>query len=598
MQIPEFVSAVLKTFDELKEPFNEVQIVDELQKASKSQPEMNPDELKGYIAEANAFFFIPAHNENNPWGTYFGPFMTGTRQDGTEAYSPDIAQIDSEILGYWEKRATETPNPVLRARYSDLLWDLTRHVTGTSPNHEYARRAIDSYLEATKAGLYTLPIRGIHWCERALGLARMLSDHVRINQVVDFMFKFYDAVSIPERMGTCFFLFDNLYGNDKLVNADQEKRIITNLEELLGTVSVYGKRTFDPWGAQGASERLEKHYRRIGSEEDARRVVRAYGMAFESVAAEANPTLALAWLQPVIEKYQHTSLKEDMERAQHLSARKGENINADMKSVSSTVTFSKEEIDNYLEIITKGDLREALIRITANFIPDSSDARDTLRALKTEFPLQALIGVQKIADGQIVGKAGSVDEDEEGRLHMQIDQNIAVSNMFLVLAFQSLMDRLSPTPEQIIECLFESPVFEESSRQILKEGLAGYGEGDFVKTIHVLIPQIERTLRNLLALLGIPTSKHVRGTMQMKNINNILADEQVRSSLGENVWRYLFVLLADSRGLNLRNRMAHGLLDYSEFNQTTALRVIHAILTLSLIRSTSEPSPAETTPPA
>ena len=72
--------------------------------------------------------------------------------------------------------------------------------------------------------------------------------------------------------------------------------------------------------------------------------------------------------------------------------------------------------------------------------------------------------------------------------------------------------------------------------------------------------------------------------MQLKNINDILADERVRTSLGERVWRYLQVLLSDKRGLNLRNRVAHGLLNINEFNRPVADQVFHALLALSLIR--------------
>ena len=44
-----------------------------------------------------------------------------------------------------------------------------------------------------------------------------------------------------------------------------------------------------------------------------------------------------------------------------------------------------------------------------------------------KFPLQALIGVVRIDDAQIVAQARSVEDDQEGRLHMQLAQNIQIS---------------------------------------------------------------------------------------------------------------------------------------------------------------------------
>ena len=104
-------------------------------------------------------------------------------------------------------------------------------------------------------------------------------------------------------------------------------------------------------------------------------------------------------------------------------------------------------------------------------------------------------------------------------------------------------------------------------------------------------------MRNLLKLLGIPGNKPVRGQpaiMQLKNLNDILADERLRASLGESLWRYFQVLLADRRGLNLRNRVAHGLLRINEFNRPVADQIFHALLALSLIRKETDEPKRET----
>ena len=83
-----------------------------------------------------------------------------------------------------------------------------------------------------------------------------------------------------------------------------------------------------------------------------------------------------------------------------------------------------------------------------------------------------------------------------------------------------------------------------------------------MKAIHVLVPQIEHTLRTFLGVLGIPTLKTVRnhpGIMDAKSMNDILNDERMRQVLTEDLWRYLTVLYIEKKGgLNLRNDLAHG----------------------------------------
>lgn len=53
---------------------------------------------------------------------------------------PDPKSFSQDSIEYFRKRAKETPNPIHRARYGDIVWELQR-------DHQYARIAIDSYIE-------------------------------------------------------------------------------------------------------------------------------------------------------------------------------------------------------------------------------------------------------------------------------------------------------------------------------------------------------------------------------------------------------------------------------------------------------------------
>ena len=68
-------------------------------------------------------------------------------------------------------------------------------------------------------------------------------------------------------------------------------------------------------------------------------------------------------------------------------------------------------------------------------------------------------------------------------------------------------------------------------------------------------------------------------------MNDVLNDERARSALTENLWRYLSVVYIERKGgLNLRNDLAHGLVDPKSFNRGIADRVFHTLLALSLMR--------------
>jgi lysyl-tRNA synthetase class 1 len=592
---PEWVEKVLSTFEDRAEPLQEVEIADALGAIRKSKGDLSDEDWKGFMAESSAFLFMERHGNDSLWGTHFGPFMSAKQSDGTDFFSPDIKNLDARTVAHWERRAGTCRNPVMRARYSDLVWDLKRAITGERPNPEFARIAIDSYQEAANGELYPMEVAGIQWLGRALDLALSINEADRIKRLVNFMFDFYDRVAQPLFVGTWLFLFDDLYGK-KFVSPQQESRIIANLESMMAkttdtTASDAGVHlTLDPWGAEAASQRLAQHYRRKNDRPNLERVIKASGEAFEYMARQANPMMAMAWLQPVIERYEQAGLKAEAERLQTVSAEKGKNIGSDLKEISARVEVKPEDVDKLVEHLIGGsDLKAALARIAEYFMPKASDARKLLEHMRTNAPLLSMIPINVLAsDGHTTAKIRSLDEDADGRLHKQLADTIGFYQPFLVHTLAKWRERYAPKTQDVIDFMCKSPLFTGCQSSLFQDGLLAYEQEDFVKAIHVLVPQVEHILRSFLGSLGRPTLKTVRnhpGIMDAKSMNDILGDERLREVLTENLWRYLTVVYIDKRGLNLRNDLAHGLVPLSGFNRNIADRVFHTFLALSLLRA-------------
>jgi hypothetical protein len=603
MNVPDWVHAILSSFEKRTDPHSEVQIADALRLASNSHEDMPPEDFKGYHAEWATFLFIEGRRKDSVWGTYFAPMMTATRTDGSEFRSPDVKDLDAEVVAHWEQRARSVKDPVMRARYADLVWDMKKIITTERPSHEYAQIAIDSYVESIDRQLYSMDIEGCQWLKRAFHIALSLKDSQRITAVVEAVFRHYDKTVDPRHPGVWIFPFDLLYDTKGVLTSEQESRLFADLETMLAKTSGEKPEEFDPHGAQAAAERLAQHYRRKGDQDNMVRVIRRSGQAFERISKDASPMLAMAWLQPVIERYEQEGLKEDAERVYLMHAEKGKNIESDLKKYSTTVEISKQEIDEQIErTIGSGELKTSLTNIAQYFVPRTSAARKLLEQMQTETPLLSMIGVNVIEkDGHTSARIGSIEEDPDGRLHRQLAQTMSFYQPFLGLTLDKLREQYAPTVADIAAFLCESPLFSATDRTLLEIGLDAYEKGDSVKAIHVLVPQVEHVLRNFLAILGLPTLKTVRnhpGIMDAKGMNDILNDERIREVLTENLWRYLTVLYIDKRGLNLRNDLAHGLLGPNAFNKSMADRVFHSLLALSLIRAkknseTSEIASAE-----
>jgi lysyl-tRNA synthetase class 1 len=120
----------------------------------------------------------------------------------------------------------------------------------------------------------------------------------------------------------------------------------------------------------------------------------------------------------------------------------------------------------------------------------------------------SLFTVVKVSsDGRPAAKIGSIEEDPDGRLHMEIGNSICTYVPFLAKVVDAVRQKYAPTPEQIIQWLSKSPVFHELRKELVAEGLRAYESGDYLKAIHVLVPQVEHTLRNLHVLMANPDDK-------------------------------------------------------------------------------------------
>lgn len=80
-------------------------------------------------AECLAMAFSEGGHDD--WETFYGPTITWTvKSTGELVYSPDKKEITKEILEYWYNRTEETSNPLLKMRYTGLLWDFSKNITG------------------------------------------------------------------------------------------------------------------------------------------------------------------------------------------------------------------------------------------------------------------------------------------------------------------------------------------------------------------------------------------------------------------------------------------------------------------------------------
>ena len=587
----EHLDQLLADYEARTDPFYEVSIVDAIRELRRKLNREDDEPGFRMQAESMAFGFCEDYrDEATGWGTYYGPFAVLGDETGQMVESPSIQRVTPEMLAYWAKRADETKHPKLRARYADLVWDFSNRITGATADVRFARMVSDANLEIA-AGDYCEHASEAHTkLRRALSIALSINDPSQVERVRDAILAYERRTADDDAVGSWGFAFEVLIDNKKVpLTAEQEKTIIGELEQRLERTSRGADpKQIHPHAAEAAAMLLKQYYQKRKRTEDVHRVLRLFGRAYLHWAKQVAPSLGAGCLKEVYEVYHEHGMKTDADAIavtlREMNERSGDN----MKTLSAEVTIPTKDVDAYLSALTEGRVEEALNRIAVRFVPSLDDAQAQLKKIASTSAFLMHV-TRQIQDEhrRVVAEVGPLAADPDGHLMLQLSQNIQFMNVLLRMALDATMSKKDATNEALAQHILASPLFDSGDQPLVRAGVEAYLAGDSAIAVHVLIPRIEAALRNLVKFTGGPIYRpdRRRGGLHLRNLDELLRDERVVASLTQDVTRYIQVLLTDSRGLNIRNDVCHGMTDAESFVPAMADRVLHVLLVLSLVRA-------------
>ncbi|MCC6285600.1 MAG: DUF4209 domain-containing protein [Phycisphaerales bacterium] len=596
---PPEVTAVLAEFDARTDTFEVMDVQHAVDKAVPDWKALAPDAQQAAWAEWAAFDFSTHEaSDGGPWKTYFQPMMTVGEGDGMRC-RPDLRRADAAVIEYWSARAHDAKHPVLKARYADLVWDTTKCVTKGKPGIEFARLAIDNYVAAAKLD------DGSSWGDthesvgRALTLALSVKDKVRIEQAVNATIDYVDRTASDDKLGTYCYLFDNLLPPDKgpELSEDLERSIVERMEKKFAEMTTPGGQwDVDPHSPQSIGLRLAAYYQRKNRPEDRVRILRAIGQAFERRAKMGDAMTGVMFLETARETYAQAGLKEEAERVQFDAQKVAPDAVKQLVPMTVKHEVKKEDVDKFCAMLTEGGSMEvALSRLAVSFVPDQQDLADEVAERAKKFPLQALFTPKIIDESHIKADIGDESGDPDGKMVHETSRHIQFSAPWIGWGFDHLFAN-GLTAAHIVDFVRLSPLFTEDRIPLIRRAVEAHILGDFIQTVHVLVPQIERAVVNIARHAGKSTVKPFqsgKGVMQSKNLQDALErDEAVKVILGENLRMYLLSTLAHNKGLNIRNEVCHGLWTTDQFTKTASERVLHILLSVSMLRAKSKPAAA------
>lgn len=526
---------------------------------------------------------------------YFGPHLVFQDNNTGEFIEyPDRKLITPEIISYWETRINNAKNCILKARYAGLVWDFKAATTGEKCDIEIARTYIQSLICIINNDYLSHPILGVKQAERAIKLSKKLNQVDLLEEAKLALSNLISRHGKENAIGIWGAAYRISTESPNSYTSEEQKALIAGLETRfiqIYKLPAYGEKKRDPWLLMNLSDILSGYYKKYSPDkiDDLFEKVEESFDAIISDMAKLQLVGNYNQLHKLLIKY---GLQDKAAKLSIKIAKFGEGIQDEMTEFKQEFTVSKEEMDLCVNsILHEKDVENSFGRFTYSFIPKKEREKESLDRIVKDAPLLHMIP-QSIFDerGRIKAVIGGIGTDLEGNLIVHISMSMKFNAIFLNAVIEEGKQRGIFTKENILSFITKSPAIKTERIPIITKGLEAYFNQDYLVALHLLIPQLEEAIRNILEIGNIPTLKPNKSGngFQLRILDDMLRDPIAIQLLTDDFANYLRILLTDNRGWNLRNDICHGIASPQLFNKMTSDRIIHALLCFGVFRINHE----------
>ncbi len=529
----------------------------------------------------------------------FSPWMV------TQAFrTAGIEDLSDETITACGELCAITSAPQLRARLADVAWVRAR-------NFRAAQTAVAAYLSLAEHIEPEGWPEEIPYLERALGIGMQLgrgnSELVRAVQFIEERLEHFSSTESGFLCAKLMGLLDTV----RDVDAEKYARMAADIaRRALSASEFHRAREYGTLAAGWAVRARDPDQRRSFLQELAESYVAEADEA--SVRPHIGSLLAATALQHAIEALRQAGGAR--ERIEELHAR----LVAVQREASTAIPgFSQSaDITTFVtqaeQAVTGKSLEDALVVFAQGApIPAYVHLRDTAEGHGQKYILQSLFPkVFHNAEGKVIARQGSLTSNDpterEAALRLEMMALAAqyhewIPQMTIDPMRRQLIREHPITARDLLPRLRYNPFVPAGREQLFADGLVAGFYGDLVQATHLIVPQLEHSIRVLLHRAGEQVSTLDQYGLQKElNLNNLLYRARLKEVLGEDVVFALQGLLVEPPGGNIRNGMAHGLMSYGEFFSGTAMYLWWFTLRLSLlpglVQLSEERTPPESTP--
>lgn len=491
----------------------------------------------------------------------FGPLFV--MPDSRSAITDDFTDNQLDVLG---EIVTDIPDPELKSRIADVLWIRKR-------DYKVAQLAMESYLDAA-----TVLEDPENWTqcaeriERAFRLALMLGKKAEIlGKVIKHMEVVLDKYGDKDPL----FLSQRLMSLLLEVRQGDPKKYIKLSNDIANKADSEGNfsRARSYWEIKARWHRLEND---LNGEKEA--LINAAETYVKEAATANSNLIAASHQQHAIEAYRRIGSNKEKIEELHKTL-----IKYQEKSLNEMGTFSVEGkdlsdvIEESINKVKGKALYDAIFELVLMVpSPRVQEVRKQVEETAEKYPLQFLVSAVVVNEnGKVIGRHSNMLSDDPDEVEKAIKEHMYKQAAFHHHIYtQSLIE---PVRRQInlehntrvydfIRITSNNPFVPKGREYLYAQGLKAGMDGNYVVAMHLLIPQVEHSIRYILSQMGQITSGiDSIGIQDERSLNTTLYLPKLVELIDENIVFDLQGLLVERFGSSLRNRLAHGLMSYNSF---------------------------------
>jgi len=525
------------------------------------------------FADACSMMLKPERS-NDP----FAPIivMEGKRSALPEDFTAADIIFFSEIV-------ERVDDPWLQGRLADLVW-----LCAKPRDPKYALIAIDAYRQLSLDA--ETWIRGSRECwDRAIRLSLALGNGSgeRLDDMQNALLGAFTGSTKEDS-------YLALWLGDLLDEHRLARSYVQSISEHLEVLAREFEQTGDLSRCRDYFERASCWFRKAGNTAKAAEMTVAVAEGWvreaQSRVSSENPShmVAASFYENAIQIYRtiprteraaHRVDSRLAELRDHLKDSSEKSLN-EMGVVTSPGVDISQLVENARKAVTGKPTVEALKAFCNlhNGI-NVKEARESALERLRNHPLQALFPATVMSrDGRVIAKrpglsmSGSSSEDDEVTIRAEMIRDYTIlmgivvqGDVWPALEVLRREHRLRETDFEGLAS--QAPIVPKDRIRLFGKAMfAGY-EGDFVTALHLLVPQIEHMVRYHLKQSCVKTTMlDLNGVENEVGLSGLMELPEVEGIFGANLSFELRALFCDPFGPNLRNELAHGLLDDDDCN--------------------------------